>query len=269
MSQQAQQPAENMYGYTSDEVKVNPFVFGLNTGVRLVKFEWIANGGKDGAEQEALEIIFKVAGVEKSYRRFPVTQAFGKNQEVITDPNTPEFKEEIQKLNSCITHIIHCFSTAEAAKAKFSRPIRSFKEFCQVAMSCLPANFADVDLDMFLEYQWKIKGENNCTFLDIPTSMKGGKWLVPSVKPIGEWKEVKKADPADKDQNALFYFDTGNPDTTANMHPFTRYGRYMKSTRAIQQFKEGAQQNNAAAANISQQAPPAATPAANASPTTW
>lgn len=268
MSQQAQQPTENMYGYASDEVKVNPFVFGLNQGVRLVKFEWIANGGKDGAEQEALDVIFKVAGVEKSYRRFPVTQAFGKNQEVITDPNAPEFKEEIQKLNSCITHIVHSFGTPEAAKAKFARPIRSFKEFCQVAASCLPANFADIDLDMFLEYQWNIKGENDRTYLDIPTSMKGGKWLCPSVKAMGEWKEVKKADPTDSDQKALFYFDSGNPDTTTNMHPFTRYGRYMKGNRAKQQFKDGAQQNQAAAANISQQAPPAAPPA-NAAPTTW
>ena len=267
MSQQTQQPVENMYGYVSDEVKVNPFVFGLNQGAKLVKFEWIANGGKEGAEQEALEIIFKIAGVEKSYRRFPVTQAFGKNQEVITDPSAPEFKEAVMQLSSCITHILHCFTSPEEAKAKFNRPIRSFKEYAQVAASCLPANFADFDLDIFLEYQWSIKGENDRTYLDIPTSMKGGKWLVPSVKAIGEWKEVRKEDPADNDQKALFYFDSGNPDTNNNLHPITRYGRYMKSHRAKQQFKEGAEANQAAATNIAQQAP--AAPAANAAPTTW
>lgn len=265
---QTQQPVPNMYGYTSDEVKVNPFVFGLNQKARLVKFEWIGNGGKDGAEQEAFEIVFKIAGVEKSYRRFPVTQAFGKNQEVITDPNTTEFKEAVMQLNSCITHIIHCFATPEAAKAKFNVPIRSFKEFVQVAASCLPANFADIDLDIFLEYQWKIGKNADRTYLDIPTSMKGGKWLVPHVPAIGEWKAVRKDAPEDNDQKALFYFDTGNPDTNNNLHPFTRYGRYMKGNRANQQFAEGAEQNQAAAANISQQAPPA-TPPANSQPTTW
>ena len=267
MSQQT--AATNMYGYQSDEVKVNPFKFGLNTGARLTKFEWIPNGGKDGAEQEALEIIFTIAGVEKSYRRFPVTQAFGKNNEVITDPNTPEFKEAIMQLSSCVTHILHCFTTPEAAKAKFNRPINSFKEYAQVAASCLPANFAEIELDIFLEYQWKIKEGNDRTYLDIPTSMKGGKWLVPTVKVIGDWKETRKADPDDKAQNALFYFDNGNPDTSNNMHPFTRYGRYVKSPRANQQFNENAAQNEAAGANIAQAEPAPAATTTGAAPTAW
>src|ERR1700749_4016466 len=92
---------QNNYGYGEEEVKVSNLVFGLNAGQTfLTTFEWIPNGGKDGADQEALEIVFTVNGTEVKYRQFPVTRAFGKNREVITDPTATEFKEAMTSFNA-------------------------------------------------------------------------------------------------------------------------------------------------------------------------
>lgn len=255
----------NMYGYSSDEVTAIPFNFGLNAGVTyLTEFKWIPNGGKDGAEQEAIEIIFNINGTEKSYRKFPVTQGFDKNNQPVKDPNSAEFKEAVMTLNSVITHILHCFIDQDALKKGLNRPIGSFKEFAQVAASLLPADFKTKKLDIFMQYQWSIRQGQNRTFLEIPNSMKNGKWLQaaqePQAGPNGpaEWKEVKKelAGLADNDQNALYYVDGAG-----NRHNFSRHGRYMKSNLAIQQKTKEAEQQDQAASNIAHNAstpPPAA-----------
>jgi len=249
------EPQANMYGYASDEVSVSPFNFGLNAGVTtLEKFEWIPNGGKDGAEQEALEVIFKINGTDKSYRRFPVTQGFDGNGQAVTDPNSSAFKDAVMTFNSVVTHILHCFVDIEKIKAM--RPVSSFKEFCQVAASLLPKDFNTIKLDIFMQYQWTIRAGQNRTYLEIPQSMKSGKWLCIAVPPVGgEWKEVKRDNPSDNDQKALTYVDNAG-----NLHPFTRYGRYMKSNSANQQKTADAEQNDVAAANIAHGGASANTP---------
>ena len=252
----------NMYGFASDEVSAIPFNFGLNAGVTtLEKFEWIHNGGKDGAEQEALEIVFKINGTDKSYRKFPVTQGFDKNNQPVTDPNSTEFREAVQTFNSVITHILHCFVNSEVLKAAFNRPIPDFKSFCEIAASVLPKDFKTIKLDIFMQYQWSIRAGQNRTFLEIPNSMKNGKWLCPAQIPQAgangpaEWKEVKKdiVGLADNDANALYYMDGAG-----NRHPFSRYGRYMKGNLANQQKDGDAQQQDAAASNIAHQSAPSA-----------
>lgn len=246
----------NMYGYASDEVKVSTFNFGLNAGSTILKeYKWIPNGGVDGAEKEALEIIFNIGGTDKSFRQFPVTQGFGKKGEVITDQNSPEFKEAVNTFNSVVTHIMHTFVDLEVLKKALNVPISSFKQFCTITAGLLPKNFNEIKLDIFMQYQWAIRQGQNRTFLEIPKSMKSGRWLTVAVPPVGEWKEVRKKDPSDSDQKALVYVDDAG-----NIHPFTRYGRYMNSNSAKQQKSEEAEREEAAASNISQgstDAPPA------------
>src|SRR6478736_3107419 len=126
--------ASNQYGYSSDEVKINPFKFGLNENVFLKKFEWIPNGGSEGKEQEALDVVFNINGVNKSYRLFPVNKVFGKNGEEITDPSTQEFRDGVMDFNAKIVHILHCYyEDKTVVKAALSRGFKDFKEFCKVA----------------------------------------------------------------------------------------------------------------------------------------
>lgn len=264
MAEQEQQniPASatgGAYGYASDEVKISPFVFGGNFGKTFLKtFGWIPNGGQAGAEQEALDIVFEINGVEKSYRKFPVVKAFGKNNEEITDPNAPEFKEALQDFNAVTTHILHAFHDSDTIRAGFSVPITSFKQFCEIATSLLPKNFAEQPLDIFLQWQWQIDQGQTRTFLEIPKKMKYGKWLSPALP--GNWKEQKVENPDDRVQEALFYVND-----EGQKHPFIKNGWFMNSNFANQQktgddnsSSTGAAAGNSGAAAASTQADGAA-----------
>ena len=83
---------QGMYGYQDDDVKQGSGLsFGLNAGtVRLTKFDWINDAGKDGAEGEALDIQFMVEGGDRpvSYRKFPITRAFDKDGNEVNDVNS-------------------------------------------------------------------------------------------------------------------------------------------------------------------------------------
>lgn len=223
-----------MYGYESDDAPSGRLVFGLNAGAaRLSKFEWINNGGKDGAEGEALDITFTVEEVERpiNYRLFPVTKAFLPNNGGETiDPKNPAFIKESKEFNAKVIHIMHCFVTDETLKVAFGVPIASFKEYCKILASLLPRNFPDIPLDVFAQYQWAIKGDNKMTFLELPKKMSYGKWICPACTPTGSWKEHRLVDPADSVSKALFYTDDAG-----NVHPFIKNGWFVNSNFAIQQ----------------------------------
>lgn len=235
---QTNQPPNGGYGYESDEVKVNPFNFGLNTDCKLVKFEWIPNGGKEGAEQEAIDIIFNVNGTDKGYRKFPVVQAFGKNQEKITDPDAPEFKEAMQDFNSTIVHILHCFVEGDTVKAALNRPITSFKEFAKIAMDVLPKDYKEKQLHIFMQFGWQL-GEKDRTYLEIPSKMKSGRWLSPAIP--GNWVEKKVENPSDSVREALYYI---NKDNETEKHAFIRNGWFMNSNYAKLQRKDGTSESS-------------------------
>lgn len=222
------------YGYTEDtDTKVSPFSFGLNQGFRLTKFEWIANGGKDGAEQEALEIIFTKGETTRSYRQFPVVKAFKTAKDgggEITDPTSPEFKLAVSEFNQRIAHIAHAFVDDAAYKAALARKIGSFKEFCNIVKSLFPKNTPEIELDIFMQYQWQLSGDAKRTYLDIPSKRKHGAFITKSVAPTGAWKPVLKETFDDNTQNALTYVDEAG-----KIHPFNRNGWFMASNFAHQQ----------------------------------
>lgn len=224
------------YGYSSDEVGFGTQKFGLNPGAaRLVKFEWINNAGKDGAEGEALDIQFAIEGSDRpvNYRLFPVTKAFGKDNVEITDPKAPEFQKAVRDFNSCVTHILHCFVEIEEIKQAFSVPINGFKDFCKISMSLLPKDFEKQPLDIFFNYQWNVKEGQPKTYLELPKKMSYGKWLSKAIPAVGEWKEVRHSSPENSTPVALKYVDDEK-----NVHPFVRNGWFMLSNFATQQFAE-------------------------------
>lgn len=225
------------YGYGSDEPTGSVQRFGLNAGAaRLIKFEWINNAGKDGAEAEALDIQFSIEGSDRpiNHRLFPVTKAFAKDQTEITDPKAPEFQKVVKDFNAAVTHVLHCFVDIEAIKQGFSSPISGFKDFCKVAMSLLPKDFEKTPLDIFFQYQWQIKEGQPKTWLELPRKMAYGKWLSKAVEPVGgEWKEMKHPSPEANTPIALKYVDADN-----NVHPFVRNGWFMLSNFATQQIAE-------------------------------
>lgn len=239
------------YGYSSDERKENPFDFGLNAGVTFLKsFGYIPNGGKDGADQDALEIIFEINGVEKSYRKFPVTKAYlktkkGEPQQETTDPKHKAFIEAVDDLNSSVVHILRAFVDNMTIEAALAKKIASFKDFCNITAGLLPAKYDEVALDIFLGYQWQMSTGRDKTYLDIPTKVKQGKWLCKEVP--GIWEERKVPNPQEKTREALYYIKVdkeGKPVLDSEgkeiKHPFIRNGWYMLSNYANQQYDPNA-----------------------------
>ena len=233
MDNTVQNQAMGGYGYASDEVKQSTFNFGLNAGKTfLKKFEWIPNGGANGAEQEALEVVFNINGTEKGYRLFPVTKAYDKNNNEVTDPNSQEMKDAFTDFNAKVTHILHCFQDINTIKASFARPIKNFKEFCQIAMSILPKDYANIPLDIFMVYQYNIKEGQERAYLEIPKTMKYGRWLAASQVGV-EWKTNRVENPDNEVSEALSYYDV-----EGSKHPFVRNGWFMNSKFAIQSKSE-------------------------------
>lgn len=230
--------AQDGYGYQDDDVPSggSSLSLGLNQGIaKLTKFEWIPNGGADGAEMEALDIEFTVEGRDKplKYRKFPVTKAFEKDtNKEITDPNHPAMKDAKAELSQVITHILGCFVDKDAIKAAFSKPITSFKDYVKTAEGLLPAGYQEIPLDIFMQYQWAIKGDNNRTYLELPKNMKQGKFLAKGT--TNDWKEVKTS-------KSLRYVDSTDEKV---IHPFQRSEWWLASNFAIQQ-KDGADQGGA------------------------
>jgi len=240
------------YGYASDENSSLNVQFGLNpAAATLVKFEWINNGGKDGAEAEALDMQFAIVGSDRivSYRKFRVTKAYGKNQEEITDPKNPIFQKELKDFNASVVHVLRCFRTEEEIKMALSGPIANFKDFCKILMNLLPKGYDQIPLDIFFQWQWQIKGENNKTFLELPKKMSYGKWVCKAVAAqaglepvvegeepkIPEWRMVKHNNPDTSTPVALKFVDDAG-----NIHPFVRNGWFMLSNFAAQQLTEAA-----------------------------
>lgn len=228
----AEQQAVGGYSYETDDVKQSTLTFGLNKNTFLKKFEWIPNGGKDGAEGEALDIVFNINGTEKGYRMFPVTQGFDKAGNAVTDPNSQEFKDALKDFNARVFHIAHNFVAEDTYKTALSRPIANFKEFCGIVKSLMPASTPTIPLDIFLQYQWAITGNNNRTYLDIPKKMSYGKWLTKSMP--GTFTEHRLETPKDTDAKALWYINENGVE-----HLFVKNGWFMTSNFANQQKIEG------------------------------
>lgn len=247
----AEEVIEEGYGYESDEVKVSPFNFGLNAGKTfLKKFEWTPTGGKDGAEQEALDIVFSINDTEKGYRLFPVTKAFLKdNRGETTDRNTVEFKSAVKEFEAKVFHIIHCFVETDTYKIALSRRIASFKDFCNVVAALLPKNFATKPLDSFMQFQWQMGDGKSRTYLELPRKMSYGKWIAPAQ--AGTWIKVEIEGADDSEREALRYGKKetavlnkdGKIEKYTEFHPFIRNGWFMKSNFAKQQSDDTASES--------------------------
>lgn len=199
--------------------------FGLNPGsARLVKFDYITNGGSGGSVGEALDIVFEINGSPKGYRKFPVTKAYekqkdGKQKEVTEGP---ALDEEFNNLNQVIVSILECFNSSESIQTAFAVPIPDFKTFCEISKSTLPAGFETIPLDIFLQYQYAISSGKSQAFLEIPKKVMHGKFVCKAVEPTGSWKEERTA-------TSLKYVDDNGRE-----HPFKRGEWFMQSPFANQ-----------------------------------
>lgn len=246
------------FGFQSDEdeslkSKSGFGLFGLNTGV-IQKFEYTPaskdDTGRELSEQISVEIKIGESVLKQWW--MPVNKVFGKNGEELdsTHPDyTKGYNEQMKHFKSVMTHYLKTFISEEALKAAFSTPISSFGDFAKLVCTLMAPAVAEAKpIDVFLQYQWKIKEGNTMTFLELPKNLKDGSFITASMKPVGAWKEVRNAE-------GLSYVDDAG-----NVHRFKRSKSYLESPKAIQQ-KEG--QENSSAGNAMN------TGASTAAASTW
>jgi len=202
--------------------------FGLNKGF-ITKFEYNANAGKDDSPADAIDFTIKVGEKEFKSRVYDITGPLYKNSEQI-EPDAEGyndlFNSELKQRQAVITHVCKALGITEKQieVAVKNGGVTDFASWANVITSLKPANFVEIPIDVFLEYQWSIKGDNNRTFLQLPKNMKGGRFLSPHIIPNGKWTENK--------EEGLKYIDAGGA-----IHPFTKSENFMESNKAIQQIE--------------------------------
>lgn len=220
--------SNELYGYQdSNDVAAGSADgrFGLNTGVKLTAFGYNPNGGKDESEQDAIDITFTIGDRDYNYRQFPVTKVFGKNGE-ITDTTSEEYakaqKEAVSQLNAVLSDIVKCFVSEDDIKQALGQPIANFADYAKILERLVKSNsnWDKMSLDLFLQYQWSPKGDNDKSYLEVPKNAKHGKFVCPSVDT--KWTE-------DRTESHLRYVNEAGEE-----HPFKRGQWFVDSAFANQ-----------------------------------
>ena len=229
-----EQPVQKVgYGYiddnSSDLQSKSGGKFGLNQGY-LTKFEYNPTAGKDGAAANAIDVTIQVGEKEFRNRFYEITRVFDKDGNEITDATSQEyiakFNQEMAQLNACIIHIVKAFRTDEEVKTALATPPTSFADWAKIMCGLVNIETAkSTPIDVFLEYQWKISDGQDRTFLQLPSNMKGGRWISKLVE--GTWTE-------DRSEGKLVYRNAAG-----DLHPFERSANYMESPKANQQTPDG------------------------------
>lgn len=172
-----------MYDYSYEEVSASNSggKFGLNQGAKIVKFEFNPNGGKDESLQDSCDVTIEIDDKEFRARQFPVQRAYDNNVE-ITDPKHEKFVLAVKNANATLCDIVAAVAGDEAVKLALAtaRP-KDYKTFIDTLERTLKMtpNWDKALVDVFLQYQYAVTGDNTRTFLQLPKTdhIKHGKWI--------------------------------------------------------------------------------------------
>ena len=227
----------NPFGFQSDsdeslQVSGSARKFGLNQGVTITSVEYKPTD-MQGNPSPALNFEF----ADNQGGKFFMTlygniKLYDSNRQERTDKTSKDYIEkynkEISQVNAVITHFATKGIPEEEYKAKYNaagiNSVEKMLTFGAAAINVLVSK--KIPLDMFLQYQWSIKGDKTKTFLEVPQNMKSGIFLAPDTTGT-EWKEVR-------DKDGLKYISGDK------QHPFTRNASFMASNNAKEQTKNSA-----------------------------
>lgn len=226
-------------------------VFGLNAEANIVDISY-SDKAKDNSENHSIILSAQIG--DRQYKRYlffnPGEKVFVKG--VLSGPEAEGYQEAymtilVQKI-AVIKHTLKAIGVSAAQIDNVARTLNpaDIVEGVKSLLTLVPADFKSKKVDIFLEYQYSIRQNNEETYLEFPENMKGGIFLAPAVTAVGKWNEVIGED------GSLSYVDNAG-----TVHPFTRNSAYMESNRAKKQTtkdKEKSASNgfNASAGNPAQ-----------------
>lgn len=245
---------ENLWGgYVSDtdpslQYQSSNLKFGLNSKVVLTAFEYSTATGQGGTEgNPALIIKIDVNGTERNVRKYDPTVPGGKvyyrGKEVL-DKNSPDYtaglQEAVKATKAYITHFLKATGKTEEQIQAIYATATNFQSLVTAAQAAiLPSITGRQPLDLFLQYQGKIK-DGKQTYLEIPETLLYGGFITAHMAPQGgEWTEErnwveKQADGSEVAKTGIRYVDGAG-----NVHRFDRDENFIKSKNATLQTAVG------------------------------
>lgn len=202
-------------------------VFGLNTGT-LTKLEFNDKAGRDKTDGNAIDMEVTIEGRQYFNRFFLSESVYGKNNNLLNPGDEgyeDAYYDNYAQVVAVIRHALTAVGVSDKDKNKALAGIDNSNliEGMQKLVALLPANHADVSIDIFLEYQWNIPEGKDKTYLILPRNMKGGAFLCPAVTPVGKWTIVRT-------EESIHYIDD-----SGNKHPLVKDKSFVDSPRSKQQ----------------------------------
>ena len=219
---------QDLFGFTDDEDKSlfssSKGNFGLNQKAHITNFD--VQKGEFG---EFIQLDITVDEKEYSRRFYELGDTLkykGKNYPKGSDEYNKVATMKRKDFSATMTHILKALGiTPEAIKAALKNGATSFIDYFNKIKPLLPQNMKEIPVDVFLQYQYKIKEGQDVTFLELPYGMQDGYWISKHIEPVGEWKEEKTKD-------YIKYTDEAG-----NVHPLQKSKSFASSTKAERQEK--------------------------------
>lgn len=229
-------------GLTNDNVQVNNFdnlVFGLNENAVITKFEYSTLTGVGGSAGNPALIVELNVGSNKLNRRWYLpTKVYFEGSEI--QPTHPEYKKqlskEITKIKAVITHWVKSVGYTDDQVKEGLSAANSFESLCKLATNMLVPHYNKTKVDLFLQYQYSIKGTADKTYLELPSSLGFGAFATLHQEAVGgSW--TKRDFYEETDENGITKQLPGLSyvDGAGTQHRFVRAKSFMESNAAKQQ----------------------------------
>jgi len=200
--------------------------FGLNQNVKVENFDVITSD--DGTE--FIELDLKIGDKVYSRRYYNLGDKLkykGREYPAGTEEYMIVAKRRAKDFTGTMTHIFKALGVpVENIKEAVKDGARNFVEYFKKLKTVLPENYKDIPVDVFLQWQYRIKEGQDTTFLELPYGMADGYWISRHVEPVGEWKEEITSE-------YIRYIDDAG-----NEHPLKKDKSFVNSPKAKRQERK-------------------------------
>ena len=208
-------------------------VFGLNHRAQVTTLEFTDKGGKD-KNQPTINLGVTIEDREykawldltEGRKLFVKGELAGPDADGYEDALYRDLKQKIAVVRSFLLAVKVPMNTLDAVCATAASEDDIIEGF-KIIVNAAPDGFHKKYVDVFLEYQSKIRQGQKSTYLELPSNMNYGIFICAAVKPEGEWKENLV------EGTSLTYVDD-----KGNVHPITKSKTFLASKKASQQTED-------------------------------
>lgn len=232
----------NLFGFQSDndEALVAQSLgnkkLGLNHGYKIVKMEVRAED-MQGKPNPSINLEWASESGDKLFSTiYGSVTVYDNNNNIRTDVDSPDYQEKFAKefaqTRAVLTHLCKQASNDADYQAKYNAAgIDSVQKLFNFSAGIIQGmiNSGKV-FDVFLQYQWSLKGDKTKTFLELPKNLKYGYFLAPDSSGQ-KWNEVKT-------ESNLYY-----ENERGERHIFERAKNFLDSPLAAEQNTGGKNQD--------------------------